>query len=454
MAKGYILQEKRYIETGFCRTESFSAALVALKKLIIEECDIKKELVAINDPSLPAPKYRESVYRYLAFFFYKSKYPSHEIIDYSDYEGEVRKFDPDEFYEFEEFEDATEFEKKLGFVFCAGEEGMRLGFLGSKLLTYCFFKKRSDNAAFGIEYLDARRQGLDARIYRSTEDLPPMLSGSFYAVLLLDILLKQEDKLKLVFSLEEELREEAKEIENNGDSKTCLKWEMERILYARMNEGFILPSKITLDENTICDHISLLKKLGYNVENDSKEYYIPPFICKKDVDLIHESLVRANIPDQQKIELSEKFKSEAGYHRFSKNDGEEFEAPLPLKSEPAWTAGAYALLIYNTLRFCARPLSLSSSSPNRESVQELVKKYYGVEIDRKKSIPNNIKSMIAMGLPVVSVGNKYSFDTSKLLLSEDIETLSLCIDANGRLSKDDKERLKRKLTYNFPIGDY
>lgn len=450
MAKAYTLQEKRYVQTDEEGYESLSAALLGLKKMIQKNCDINSELNAISNNRLPAPKYRLSVYRYLATFFLEDRFPSYKMIDYSDYEGIPREFDPDSFYEFDEFTDITDFEYKLGFVFSVGKKGMRLGFIRPNLMTYCFFKKYDDSAFFGIEYMQQNRMGLDARIFKSDKNLPPKLSGSFYPVLLLDILLKESNMCRINIPLEEVKNMSVDEEQNPSN---CLSWRMEELLYAKMNQGFILPSKITFDEGTLEGYINLLKRFGYTVNKNEDKYYIPPFICKKDTDIILDCINGAKISHFSKLFLIEKFKSEIGYHRFSKDDFEESTMPMPFHRDKGdeWSAGYYSLIIYNLLRLCARPLPISSEK--KESIQSLAEKYYGVEIDRKKAIPNNAAAMATMGLPIQKVDGKYCFDTSKLLSKDDMDALVKCI-SESNISESKKESLIKELDEKFPIGKY
>lgn len=447
MAKAYTLQEKRYVQTDAEGYESLSAALLGLKKMIQENCNINPELNAIYNKRLPAPNYRLSVCKYLATFFFKDKFPSYKMIDYSDYEGAPRKFDPDSFSEFKEFTDITDFEYQLGFVFSVGENGMRLGFIGHNLMTYCFFKKYDDMAFFGIEYMQQDRTGLDARIFKTDKDLPPKLSGSFYTILLLDVLLKERNMCRINVPLEE-VKNMSMEEEQNPSN--CLSWKMEEWLYAKMNQGFILPSRITLDEGTLAGYIDLLKKFGYTVNKNEDKYYIPPFICKKDTDIILDCINGAKMAHFSKSFLSEKFKSEVGYYRFSENGNEESEMPKPCHKD-TWSAGYYALIIYDLLRLCARPLPISSEK--KESIHGLASKYYGVEIDRKKAIPNNAAAMVAMGLPVQKIDGKYCFDTSKLLSKDDMDALVKCI-TESNITESEKKRLIEKLDEKFPIGKY
>jgi hypothetical protein len=103
------------------------------------------------------------------------------------------------------------------------------------------------------------------------------------------------------------------------------------------------------------------------------------------------------------------------------------------------------------LRLCARPLM--KCSEKKDSIQGMAKKYYGVEIDRKKSIPNNAAALVALDLSVKEENGKYCFDTEKLLLQEDMDTLVKCI-AESDLAESEKQRLIKKLNDKFPVGKY
>ena len=472
MPKAYVLEEKRYIQISHEGFENFSEALAYMKKMISENCTIDVELNAIKNKRLPAPKYRESVARYLEELFTKDNFPSYKSIDYSDYIGELRKFDPDSFHgfvEFNEFDRVTRFDDTLGFIFVAGENGMQVAFNGRCSNMLCYFKRYKDTAFFEVEYWESGRKGLDVRIHKSEKDISVRPYGSFYSLLLLDILLKQTQMRRINLKHEEvtELKEETPD--------NSLEWMMRNVLYTKMNsiyDGFILPSRLTFsgeneeNENLIEDYISTLNDFGYDVKKDTykwhtidyknddiyrdiNSYYIPPFICKHDSDIILDCIKDSALPKSEKEELVKKFKTEAGCHRYSKNDFEESALPQPHHND--WSDRYYALIIYHILRFCARPLL--KSSKNKESIQGLALEYYGVKIDRKKSIPNHAASMVAMGLPIQCINGKYCFDTSKLLLKEDIDTLVKCI-TESNLAESEKAHLIQKLNDKFPIGKY
>lgn len=473
MSKAYVLEEKRYIQISHDGFESLSEALTYMKKMISENCTIDVELNAIKNKRLPAPKYRASVARYLEILFTdENNFPSYKNIDYSDYIGKPRKFDPDSFYEFvdfKEFDRVTHFEDALGFIFVAGEKGMQLAFNGRYSNTLCYFKRYKDNAFFGVEYWKSGRNGLDMRIRKSDKDISARPYGSFYPLLLLDILLKQTEMRRINLKHEEvtNLVEETPE--------NSLEWMMRDALYTKMNsiyDGFILPTRLTFsgeneeNENLIEDYISTLNEFGYDVKKDTykshtidyknhdiyrdiNSYYIPPFICKHDLDIILDCIKDSELSENEKEELVKKFKSEAGCHRYSKNDFEESALPQPRNND--WSDRYYALIIYHTLRFSARPLPISPEK--KESIQGLAEKYYGVKIDRKKAIPNNAAAMASMGLPIQKVDGKYCFDTSKLLSKDDMDALAKCI-AESNIAESEKKRLIKKLDEKFPIGKY
>lgn len=435
MAKAYVLQEKMCTQTYADGFESLSAALGGLKKILRENCDIRPELAAISKEGLPAPKYRASVCKYLETFFYKDRFPSYTMIDYSDFEGEPVEFDGEwaGYYDFDW--DIADFERKLGFSFSAGKQGICLKIIRGPIRTACYFLKSDENAFFGIEYWDGKRQALDARIVKSDRDLPPKLSGSFYPVLLLENLLHTDKKCSLMPS--------------GSGKEDCLLEEMQDVLYDAMNEDCVLPSKLTFDKGTLQDYIKLLRDLGYTVKKLEDAYYIPPFICDKDSQLIWRCIADADIGEDAKRKLKSKFRKVVGCYRFSEDDMEESDLPVPHHDD--WSAGSYGLIIYTMLRLCARPLM--KCSEKKDSIQGMAKKYYGVEIDRKKSIPNNAAALVALDLSVKEENGKYCFDTKKLLLQEDMDTLVKCI-AESDLAESEKQRLIEKLNDKFPVGKY
>ena len=280
MSKAYVLEEKRYIQISFDGFESLSEALTYMKKMISENCTIDVELNAIKNKRLPAPKYRASVARYLEILFTdENNFPSYKNIDYSDYIGKPRKFDPDGFYEFvdfKEFDRVTRFEDALGFIFVAGEKGMQLAFNGRYSNTLCYFKRYKDNAFFGVEYWDSGRKGLDMRIRKSEKDISARPYSSFYSLLLLDILLKQTEMRRINLKHEEVINLIEETPENS------LEWMMRDALYTKMNsicDGFILPSRLTFsgeneeNENLIEDYISTLNEFGYDVKKDTYKWH-------------------------------------------------------------------------------------------------------------------------------------------------------------------------------------
>ena len=61
--------------------------------------------------------------------------------------------------------------------------------------------------------------------------------------------------------------------------------------------------------------------------------------------------------------------------------------------------------------------------------------------------------MVAMGLPIQKVDGQYCFDTSKLLLKDDMDALVKCI-TKSNIEESEKKRLIKKLDEKFPIGKY
>lgn len=460
--KGYELQEKCYKQGASKGFASLAHALDYMQKLICENCKIDEELEAIREDGLPAPRYRASVAKYLEDFFVKGKRPSHKIIDYSDYEGTPRVFDADSFSEsagFKRFKGVTGFERGLGFVFAAGEGGMQFSFLDDRML--CYFKRYRETAFFGVEYSDTERVALDVRILQSDGEYLATLRAPFYPLLLLDILLKQKNKMN------------ARALGN----KMC-----HRVYEAMNGEGLAVSVKIEFSKNDIVKYLPLLREFGYDVkthtvtvdseyytkdgerinrEKKKYSYYIPPFICKRDADIILGCIARAALPEGERKGLAEKFMGAVGYDRYAEDAFEESAIPKPrryrctrfpdCKTGCEWPDRFYALVIYHTLLFCARPLPITSK--RKESIQGLVEKYYGVEIDRRKVIPNHAASMVAAGLSVQRTDGEYCFDTSALLTKDDIDNIEKCITESD-IEKSEKERLIQKLNDKFPIGKY
>lgn len=459
MPNSYVLEEKKHLQTFHEGFGSLSEALAYMKELIRENCIIDAELNAIKNENLPAPNYKASVALYLEELFTKEKFPSHKIIDYSDYMGTPRKFDPNNFYEFVEFDDfehVTSFDNALGFIFVAGENGMQLAFNGRDSMMLCYFKRYKDMAFFGVEYWNSQHEGIDVRIHKSGNDLSARPQGSFYPLLLLDILLKQTEMRQI----------HSKPGATSGffreEHENSLEWMMSHTLYTKMNDiyhGFVLPSRFSFledggkRERLITEYISTIKNFGYDVKkctvNNINSYYIPPFICKHDSDIILDCIKNSDLAQIDKKRIIEKFNAEAGCHRYFENDFEESALPQPHAKD--WSSKYCALIIYHTLRFYARPLP--KSSKNKDSIQSFAETYYEVELDRKKTIPNHTESMIAMGLPIQRINGKYCFDISKLLIKEDIDIIVKCITESS-IAENEKHRLIQKLNDKFPTGKY
>ena len=491
MAIYYDLQGKtghaEPITKGNGRYNTRKDSYLAMKKIIEEHCDINPELCAISRENLPSPKYRASVIRYLKIFFKTERHPSYEIIDYSDYGGKIRTFPPVrdaeeeeyatgyekkmgivEYYDYEDNNDITSYDKELGFIFSVGKFGMHLQFLGTTkpgLNSRYMFQNCTEGLAFNFEPGNGdKRVALDLRSFKNTGEKSVIHSGSFYTVMLLNILLQKKETCPV------SLHENDKLHDDYDEPDSCLMFEMESEIYKKINDDFNLTSDLKPSAKKIEDDINRLKAFGYNINEEilsfeeincenkayirkMKKYYISPFVCKKDSNVIIDCIKKSNMPQFSKSRLIEKFKSEIGYHRFSKDDFEESTMPMPFHRDKGdeWSAGYYSLIIYNLLRLCARPLPISSKK--KESIQDLAEKYYGGEIDRKKAIPNNAAAMVAMGLPIQKVDGKYCFDTSKLLSKDDMNDLVKCI-TESNIAESEKKRLIKKLDEKFPIGKY
>ena len=178
-------------------------------------------------------------------------------------------------------------------------------------------------------------------------------------------------------------------------------------------------------------------------------YYIPPFICRRDAELIIHCVNNSNLSEDKKSELIEKFEAESGYHRYAEDYLEESATPVPQHKD--WKAGYYSLIILNMLRLCDRPML--GTSAKKENLTALIEKHYGVKIGRK-AIPNNIKAMMAMGLPIKKEEGGYVFDTSNALNKAYLDTLKNCIAESDILENNTKENLIKKIEEKFPIGAY
>ena len=457
-----------------------------VKSLMMQCCNIEPELDAIRDDRLPSPKYRASVVKYLETLFKEEEHPDYRKIDYSDYYQNrlLHKFPPTP--SFEDEEDAKGYEKEmeiiehfknhkitdydnaLGFIFSVSNYGMHLEFLGSrnKLKTIYMLQKCKKGIAFNFESNGDDRCNVHIRSYKTDGELPQMLKGNFYTVILLNILLQQREKCEI-------------DLHESDKYKDSLKKKMGAFLYNEINEKLILPSEIERSPAAIKDDIKRLRDFGYTVEevkfkrtdrnykNDTNvteirnEYYIPPFICKKDIETIVNCIkAREDLSKSEKNKLIEKFENNAGYHRFSIDDLEEKAFPTPKKppENPAkLKSGHNGLVIYHTLRLVNRPLQVVPK--HTDGLKSLAEKYYGemrgdnsFSIGRE-AIADNAKALIAMGQHIKKSEEGYYFETSYMLSRRDIDYVVKSI-TESNLDDKEKSRLIEKVRNNFPIGEY
>ena len=372
-----------------------------------------------------------------------------------------------------DWRDITEYDCNLGFVFAVSDLGFHLEMLGESMDTVAFYfigKKGFKAFAFNPihrEYDPNPRGSWHMRIQASVDRQLTMLTGSYPVVMLLSSLLKATKKKPINFDAYEM---EKLEIDT---SDLCLAWELREKLYDKINnERFVLPKKTKFDDTTLEGYIERLIHFGYDVKTVTteikdynyeghpivrkpKEYYIPPFICKRDANLIIQSIENSHISEDQKRELVHKFISESGCHRYSKDDLEESELPTPSKKD--WKDNDYALIIYNALRLVAHPLPITSNtkdiSKKKENLTDIIVKYY-VATDKRKTIrrqtiSDNIKSMIAVGLLVKEEGKKSAFNINEILTVEDLALIENCIMQSITVNTDTKISLINKLKTKF-----
>lgn len=459
----YDLQGKLCYQPYEGRFKTMTEACAHLKKLIRENCKVDSELRAIAQKGLPAPKYRASVFKYLYILFNTGKYPTSDMIDYSDYQGTRRCFptktDEDDsecvtgyekalgFVELYSNENVSSYDRRLGFIFSVGEKGFHLEFLESRndLRTICYFYRQEGLAAFGFEPMGQGRTPFDLRIFKTEGELPTTLSGSFYSAMLLSILLRESQPRPIVLT-EEQIRRYG-----DDDPNACLVWKLNSEIYAKMNEDFVLPAEIKLSDRTIERYIDAINELGYEVKKMGNEYYIPPFICRRDAELILHCVKNSDLTEDEKYDLIQKFETESGYYRYAEDYLEESATPVPQHKD--WKAGYYSLIILNMLRLCARPMPITSAK--KENLKDLIKKHYGEKIKiGRVAISDNIKAMMAMGLPIKKEEGGYVFDTSNALNKASLDTLKNCIAESDILENNTKENLIKKIEEKFPFGAY
>jgi hypothetical protein len=340
--------------------------------------------------------------------------------------------------------------------------------LGESMDTVAFyFRGKKGFRAFAFnpirrEYDPNPRDSWHMRIQASVDRQLTMLTGSYPVVMLLSSLLKATKKKPINFDADEMDKLEI------DTADLCLAWELREELYNKINnKQFVLPKKTRFDDTTLEGYIKRLIYFGYDVktikteikeynykgtpiERVTKEYYIPPFICKKDSNLIIQCIKDSTLPEKQKGTLVQKFKSESGCLRYSKDDLEESKIPTPSKKD--WKNKDYALIIYNALRLAAHPLPITSNtkdiSKKKENLTDIIVKYYGAT-DRRQTISDNIKSMIAVGLLVKEEGKKIAFNINEILTVEDLALIENCIMQSITVNTDTKISLINKLKTKF-----
>ena len=490
MVTYYSLQGKSFDYDTFEGTETNEQKEIfkTFKRKIIEIVDISPELERIAKDGLPSPKYRASVYKYLDMFFNNPRnFPKDDIIDYSDFEGKIRPFPPrepeeDMDTEYERFlgfhetyrndwRNITEYDCRLGFIFAVNKRGFHLQMLAENRETVAFyFRGKECFRAFAFDPMRDRydpdpRGSWHMRIHTSTDERLTMLTGSYHVVMLLSYLLKETEKKPLYFT-----DPDKRNLGMQDTADRCFSWMIHDSLHKKINEErFVLP-KVTKFENRTWDtYVERLKYFGYDVKTvtthikylddngkdhttQRMEYYIPPFICKKDSDLIIRCINDSELPKGEKQRLVRKFISESGCCRYSKDDFEESEIPTPAKEGKVWSDNDYALIIYTVMRLVARPLPITSTTKDvakrKENLVGLIAQHYGSPTNRP-SITNNVKSMVALGLLVEKEGKKYAFDMSTALTADDLEQLQNCIAKNNALDENIKVRVIDKIKNKF-----
>lgn len=473
MAICYSVESKQNYKTDGAKVKSLKDAKGLLKRMICESCSIMPELRAINNPQLPSPKYRASVCRYLKMLFDPTAdFPTPDMIDYSDFDGEPLDFYAEDYQsiiDVELYDRADEYDVSLGFVFGVGKDGMVIEFLNSvnSLMTKCFITLSDESILFSFETLTKGRPSLDVRISKVEGTYPKMLTGSFHLVCLLDELLHRSGKCQIEpRDLEDFSFENIGQIKELSDNDHYLYYVLSDRIFECMQENHVLPSDVNRSPITIGRDMDKLYDFGFEIKNDRRQltlcdykgdnvthvidrYYIPPLICKKDADVIINS-INEFCSEERKNILIEKFKNEAGYIRAIENDTEEMNYPLPRTEE--WSKGFSSLIMFYMLFLCARPLAVTSD--DGESLQGLISEHFGVEL-KKNAMLSNLNSMAKIGLPITEVKkNVYCFDTNVKLLDNDLDEIKGSIRANSHLNEYRKDELIRKINRKFLSGKF
>jgi hypothetical protein len=371
-----------------------------------------------------------------------------------------------------DWRDITEYDCNLGFIFAVNERGFHLEMLGESMDTVSFyFKGKNGFRAFAFnptrrEYDPNPRGSWHMRIQASVDRQLTMLTGSYPIVMLLSYLLKATKKKPLYFTDSYKKYKRILGIEDTAD--LCFSEMLNDELHNKINnERFVLPKHTKFENGTWDTYVERLKYFGYDVQTvkidikyldgngeeqttHRKEYYIPPFICKRDSNLIIQCIKESKLSEKQKQALVQKFRLEAGCLRYSKDDLEESKIPAPSKKD--WKDNDYAMIIYNALRLAAHPLPITSNtkdiSKKKENLTDIIVKYYGAT-DRRQTISDNIKSMIAVGLLVKEEGKKIAFNINEILTVEDLALIENCIMQSITVNTDTKISLINKLKTKF-----
>lgn len=439
MAKSYCLQIKISSLVNEKKFYSLNDALSYFKKVVLENCNINKELDYILNEPLPSLNYRKSVYNYLNMLFYKKEIPSYKMIDYSDYDDEPCIFDSSEYIDVEQdfADEASELDLKLGFTFCVGLEGMHLIFT-KKLLTIIHFEKTKDSLFFVFEPFDKSRKSIEIKLLKNEDYVLPKITGSIYPVMLFSLF---TNGLKCPIKAN-----------SKSNSRKGLVYEMSRYLLLNVNQKQSIPSKSSFTERVIKDYINVIKKFGFDINEDNKEYYLPPFICKKDCMTVFSCIENSSLSNICKDELSKKFMFDSGYLRYAKDDLEESNIHIPSKKK--WCPNDYSFIIYQTLRLYPRFLPITSIK--KENLHNIIQTNYQIDkMPKRQTLSDNIKSMIAINLPIRKSKTKVSYlFTYKELLKEDVDKIILCIEENTCIDSKEKDTLIKKIKSKFIIGTY
>lgn len=363
--------------------DSYSHALQGIKDELVlmeEKLKLKVKLNYVRGKysklpknKIPSPRYRESVYQFWMEFLAQGTIPSNFDIDYSDYkfsavDEDIDEYDFDDPYDWHEtiygaYEGLFPFEmgeNQLGFSFLKSSCGAIIAFQRHSVLSYTIGGEE-DNFLFNLHFEKialGKPLNLDFCILPAASKVYPAKTAT--SLMILDALL-------------------------------CGEWvSAEDIIDIVQNRYCVTPimffDKIpalngTTSPKTVFRCIEALRELGYDIQFDPDK----------------RNFFRIGDPEPLKkglVPISKKPKKEED------------------EEEDDWEPSLYPVIIYNTLLQCDKPIPIFTKHEDKDSLQKMIKRLYGCEIDRK-AISRHITTMQLMGYKISQTDKNVFLEKNK-----------------------------------------